>query len=64
MITPDGERTIVVVGEPLHPDAPTRSPWHELSSCDGVYFTAQDPAAIVVARAARILVVTAGGGPP
>jgi len=59
MITPDGERTIVVVGEPLHPERADTLPWHELSSCDGVYFTAQDPAAIVVARAARILVVTA-----
>src|SRR5882762_8128527 len=46
MITPDGERTIAL-------------PWDELSSCDGVYFTAQDPAAITAARAARILVVTA-----
>jgi ribokinase len=59
MITPDGERTIVVVGEPLHPERADALPWDELSSCDGVYFTAQDPAAIAAARAARILVVTA-----
>jgi len=59
MITPDGERTIVVVGEPLHPERADALPWDELSSCDGVYFTAQDPAAIASARAARILVVTA-----
>jgi ribokinase len=59
MITPDGERTIVVVGEPLHPERADALPWEELSSCDGVYFTAQDPAAITAARAARILVVTA-----
>jgi ribokinase len=59
MITPDGERTIVVVGEPLHPERADALPWDELSSCDGVYFTAQDPAAITAARAARILVVTA-----
>ena len=59
MITPDGERTIVVVGEPLHPERADALPWDELSSCDGVYFTAQDPAAITAARVARILVVTA-----
>jgi ribokinase len=59
MITPDGERTIVVVGEPLHPERADALPWDELSSCDGAYFTAQDPAAIAAARAARILVVTA-----
>ena len=59
MITPDGERTIVVVGEPLHPERADALPWDDLSSCDGVYFTAQDPAAIAAARAARILVVTA-----
>jgi ribokinase len=59
MITPDGERTIVVVGEPLHPEHADALPWDELSSCDAVYFTAQDPAAIAAARAARILVVTA-----
>lgn len=59
MITPDGERTIVVVGEPLHPERADPLPWEELSSCDAAYFTAQDPAAIVAARAARLLVVTA-----
>jgi ribokinase len=59
MITPDGERTIVVVGEPLHPERADALPWEELSSCDGAYFTAQDPAAIAAARAVRILVVTA-----
>jgi ribokinase len=59
MITPDGERTIVVVGEPLHPERSDPLPWEELASCDAAYFTAQDPAAISAARAARILVVTA-----
>jgi ribokinase len=59
MITPDGERTIVVVGEPLHPERADVLPWDELSSCDAAYFTAQDPAALVAARMARLLVVTA-----
>lgn len=59
MITPDGERTIVVVGEPLHPALPDPLPWGELASCDAAYFTAQDPGVIRAARAARLLVVTA-----
>jgi ribokinase len=59
MITPDGERTIVVVGEPLHPRADDPLPWSLLAGCDAAYFTAQDPAAIRAARASRLLVVTA-----
>ena len=59
LITPDGERTIVVVGEPLHPERADPLPWEELASCDAAYFTAQDPAALAAARAARVLVVTA-----
>jgi len=59
LITPDGERTIVVVGEPLQPERADPLPWELLSGCDAAYFTAQDPAAIAAARAARILVVTA-----
>lgn len=59
LLTPDGERTIVVVGEPLHPRADDPLPWGALASCDAAYFTAQDPAALRAARAARLLVVTA-----
>jgi ribokinase len=59
MITPDGERTIIVVGEPLHPERADPLPWEELASCDGAYFTAQDPAALAAARAVRVLVVSA-----
>ncbi len=59
MITPDGERTIVVIGEPLHPERADPLPWEELASCDAAYFTGQDPDTIVAARAARLLVVTA-----
>jgi ribokinase len=59
LVTPDGERTIVVVGQPLHPRAVDPLPWELLSGCDAAYFTAQDPAAIRAARAARVLVVTA-----
>jgi ribokinase len=59
MITPDGERTIVVIGEPLHPRDADALPWAVLAGCDAVYFTAQDPAVLRRARAARLLVVSA-----
>ena len=59
LVTPDGERTIVVVGEPLHPRAEDALPWELLAGCDAVYFTAQDPEALRACRAARRLVVTA-----
>ncbi|BDG04138.1 PfkB family carbohydrate kinase [Anaeromyxobacter oryzae] len=59
MVTPDGERTIVVVGEPLHPRAADPLPWDLLGACDAAYFTAQDPDALRAARAARLLVLTA-----
>src|SRR5690349_14361659 len=59
LITPDGERTIVVLGEPLHPERRDPLPWEVLASCDAAYFTAQDPEALRAARAARFLLVTA-----
>ncbi len=59
MIDPSGERTIVVVGEPLHPRADDLLPWDLLGDLDAVYFTAQDPALLVLARRARLLVVPA-----
>lgn len=59
LITPDGERTILVFGEPLHPRADDDLPWDTLATCDAAYFTAQDPDVIRSARAARVLVVTA-----
>ncbi|HKE13228.1 MAG TPA: PfkB family carbohydrate kinase [Kofleriaceae bacterium] len=59
LITPDGERTIIVIGEPQHPRRDDPLPWDVLATCDAVYFTAEDPQAIVAARAARLLVITA-----
>lgn len=59
MITPEGERTIVVVGEPLHPRRDDPLPWDVIATCDAAYFTAQDPEALRAARAARVLVVSA-----
>lgn len=59
LVTPDGERTIVVVGEPLHPQSGDALPWAALAGCDAAYFTAEDEGALRAARAARLLVVTA-----
>lgn len=59
MIGPDGERTILVIGEPLHPVANDPLPWDVLDDLDAVYFTAQDPALLARCRRARVLVVTA-----
>jgi ribokinase len=59
LVTPDGERTIVVVGETHQPRADDPLPWELLASCDAVYFTGQDPETLRLARRARVLVVTA-----
>ena len=59
LITPDGERTIVVIGEPLHPAYSDPLEWAALAQCDAAYFTSQDPAVVRAARSARRLVVTA-----
>ena len=59
MRDPTGERTICVIGGNLHPTADDPLPWTELAECDGVYYTGDDPRALQLARAARVLVVTA-----
>ena len=59
LVTPDGERTIFVIGEPLHPRRDDPLPWDLLSTCRGAYFTAQDPGALQACRDAGLLVVTA-----
>src|SRR4051812_26738624 len=59
LLTPDGERTIGVIGEPLHPERADVLPWDELAGCDAAYFTGQDPETLMAARAARVLLVTA-----
>jgi ribokinase len=58
-INPDGERTIFVVGEPLHAKRDDRLSWDIPPSCDAVYFTGQDADALREARSAKLLVVTA-----
>jgi ribokinase len=59
VITPDGERTIFVVGEPLQPRRDDRLSWDILETCDAAYFTGTDPETLVEARRARLLVITA-----
>lgn len=58
LIPPGGDRTIVVLGQPLHPRLDDPLPWDVLATCDAVYFTAQDPRILGAARGARLLVAT------
>jgi len=55
----DGERTITLLGEKLHPHGADRLPWDELAQIDAVYFSAGDADALRAARRARVLVATA-----
>ena len=59
LITPDAERTIMVIGRPLHPAADDLLSWDILATCDAVYFTGEDPETLKLARKASLLVVTA-----
>ncbi|MBV9197253.1 MAG: hypothetical protein JO168_24220 [Solirubrobacterales bacterium] len=56
-----GERTIVTIGERLQPLGGDPLDWDRLSRADGVYFTAGDAAALVHARAARVLTASPRG---
>ena len=57
MVTPDAERTILVLGEPQQPRRDDDLPWELIAGCDAAFFTARDPEALRAARAARLLVV-------
>ncbi len=54
----DGERTITVIGERLHPGAADPLPWQLLAACDGVFVTAADAGALRLARRALLLAAT------
>lgn len=54
-----GERTITLVGDKLHPHGSDPLPWDELAEIDAVYFSAGDADALCAARQARVLVATA-----
>lgn len=56
----DGERTITVIGEKLHPQGDSPGlPWMELARMDAIYLCAGDVAAVQAARRTRVLVATA-----
>lgn len=59
LVTPGGERTIVVIGEPLQARFDDPLPWEVLGTCDAVFFTGQDADVLRAARATRLLVVSA-----
>lgn len=52
------ERTIVVIGDRLVAEGDDALPWAELATCDAVYVTGGDAAAVRHARSARIAVAT------
>jgi ribokinase len=56
-----GERTIVTIGERLHPQGDDELDWSRLERCEGAYFTAGDAAALQRARAARVLTASPRG---
>lgn len=55
----DGERGIAVVGPALVARADDPLPWERIATCRAAFFTGHDPDALVRARAADVLVVTA-----
>ncbi|MGI8774903.1 MAG: PfkB family carbohydrate kinase [Actinomycetota bacterium] len=55
----DGERTITVLGERIHPKGDDPLPWERLAETDGAYVTAADVPALRYARRAGIVVATA-----
>jgi ribokinase len=58
LLEPDGERTIVTLGERLEPSGNDPLEWGRLEQAQGVYFTAGDPEALEHARAAPIVVAS------
>jgi ribokinase len=55
---PDGDRAILVVGPPVSSRIDDALPWDGIAGCAAAYFTGHDPATLVAARRARVLVVT------
>ncbi len=58
-LDPTGERTIMVVGRKVCPQASDPLPWEELDGMDAVALYCADADAIRLARRARVLVATA-----
>ncbi|MEA2487484.1 MAG: ribokinase [Actinomycetota bacterium] len=57
-ITPDGERTITVLGNRLAVSGTDDLPWDDLDEIDAVFFTAGDEAVLKRGRTAPVLVAT------
>ncbi|MDQ3878413.1 MAG: PfkB family carbohydrate kinase [Actinomycetota bacterium] len=57
-ISPDGERTITVLGDRLAPTAADALEWEALAEMDAVFFTAGNVDALRLGRAAPVLVAT------
>lgn len=55
----DGERTIMVVGPRLQPRGTDSIPWGRIPECAACYYAGEDPEALLHARAAPMLVMTA-----
>lgn len=58
LLEPDGERTIVTLGERLDPRGADELEWERLRGAEGVYFTAGDHRALQHAQMARVLVAS------
>jgi ribokinase len=58
LLEPEGERTIVTIGERIQPHGADELDWNRLDDADGVYFTAGDAGAATMARRARTMVTT------
>jgi ribokinase len=58
LLDPDGERTIITMGDRLQPLASDPLEWDRLRGADGVYVTAGDGGAMELARQARVLVAS------
>jgi ribokinase len=56
---PGGERTILLHGANEHPEISDPLDWDDLADFDGVFYTGDDPATVVAARRARVVVATA-----
>lgn len=58
LIDAQRERTLIIIGERMHPEAADPLPWELLSTVDAVYITGGDAGAMQHARRARVAVST------
>lgn len=61
LLEPDGERTIITLGERLEPHGADDLDWELLAGAAGVYFTSGDAAALNHARRSPVLVASPRG---